>query len=309
MFDYISRQTLATLALVFSIPFAAAAQGTPRTLESHPNMIVSTDWLAGHLSDVGLVILHVGSQKDYDAGHIPGARLVTLADVSVTGETGLRLQMPSAAALQEALDRLGIADNARVVVYAGNESVQSATRVWFTLDYVGLGDRTSLLDGGLALWRTEGRPLATEAPRVAPSAFVPHPEPELIVDAQWVRAHLDDSAVQLLDARLAEFYSGANGGGMPRAGHIPGARNVPFPSVFEADGKLKTMDELRQLMEPSAPKLTVSYCHIGLQATVLYFVARYLGLEARLYDGSFQDWSRTPELPLEPAPPRKVEHE
>ncbi len=111
--------------------------------------------------------------------------------------------------------------------------------------------------------------------------------------------------VQLLDARTPEFYSGANAGGMPRAGHIPGARNVPFSSVFEANGKLKPVEALREIMNArgSQEPLAISCCHIGQPATVLYFVARRLGLNARLYDGSFQDWSGRPELPLN-APPR-----
>jgi len=178
------------------------------------------------------VILHVGSKEDYDAGHIPGARLVTLGDISITDPSGLRLELPSVNALEVAFGRLGVSDVARLVLYAGTNSVQSATRVWFTFDYLGLGDRAALLDGGLALWRAEGRPLSTEAASFRASKFIAHPMPQLIVSADWVHARLDDPNVQLLDARLPEFYSGANAGGMPRAGHIPGARNVPFTSVL-----------------------------------------------------------------------------
>ena len=269
-----------------------------------PSLVVSTEWLQSHLRDDSLVVLHVGSQKDYDAGHIPGARLVTLADISVTDPTGLRLEMPPVKALEEAFGRLGVNDAARVVVYAGTESVQSATRVWFTLDYLGFGGRASLLDGGLAAWRTESRPLSTQTPPAVDRKFTARPAPERIVSAEWVKAHLNDPSVRLLDARTPEFYSGANAGGMPRAGHVPGARNVPFSSVLEADGKLKPAAVLRDMMTASGTQgaLAVAYCHIGQQATVLYFVARYLGLDARLYDGSFQDWSRQPELPVEPLP-------
>ena len=269
-----------------------------------PGMVVSTAWLAGHLQDKSLVVLHVGTQTDYSAGHVPGARLVTLADISITGERGLRLELPPVDALERAFGRLGVAENSRVVVYAGTESVQSATRVWFTLDYLGLGERTSLLDGGLSLWRAEARPLNTEAPRVEPGTFTAHPVAERVVSAEWVRSRLDDRTVQLLDARAPEFYTGANSGNMPRAGHIPGARNVPFTSVFGEHGTLKADVALRALLEPAGarkPALTVAYCHIGQQATVIYFVARYLGLDARLYDGSFQDWSSRPDFPVEPA--------
>jgi CubicO group peptidase (beta-lactamase class C family)/3-mercaptopyruvate sulfurtransferase SseA len=258
-------------------------------------MLASGEWLAGHLADPSLVILHVGSQKDYDAGHIPGARLVTLADISITDATGLRLELPPVAALEEAFGKLGVSDTSRVIVYAGTESVQSATRVWFTLDYLGAGDRATLLDGGLAAWRAEGRPVSTEAAAAQPRKFTAHAAPQRVVNADWVRSHLDDAKVHIIDARLPEFFDGVNGGGMPRAGHIPGARSVPYSSLLGEHGKLKPAESLA----PAVNGDVVSYCHIGQQATVVYFAARYLGLDARLYDGSFQDWSRRTDLPVE----------
>ncbi|MDR3698638.1 MAG: serine hydrolase [Candidatus Sulfopaludibacter sp.] len=285
--------------LPFLVLIAAAVAGAVNS-----SMLVSTDWLAQHLKDDSLVILHVGAQKDYDAGHIPGAHLVTLADISVTGATGLRLELPPVAGLERTFGRLGVGDGARVVVYAGTDSVQSATRVWFTLDSLGAGERTALLDGGLAAWRNSGGALSTEAAKSEARTLTAHLA-QRVATAEWVRAHLEDREVQLLDARLPEFYNGMNAGGMPRAGHIPGARSVPYNSAFGADGKLKTADELRKLVRESP--LTVSYCHIGQQATVLYFVARYLGQDARLYDGSFQEWSRSPELPVESAVARKID--
>jgi thiosulfate/3-mercaptopyruvate sulfurtransferase len=224
---------------------------------------------------------------------------VTLGGISITGERGLRLEMPPVAALEEAFRRLGVTDASHVVVYPADESVQSATRVWFTLDYLGMSDRASLLDGGLAAWKAEGRPLSTEAPRPAAGTFTARPAAERIVNAEWIRAHLSDSQVQVIDARLPEFYSGANAGGMPRAGRVPGARSVPFSSVLDEQRKLKPPESLRELLTARPAALTVAYCHIGHQATLVYFAARYLGLEARLYDGSFQDWSTRTEMPVE----------
>lgn len=264
-----------------------------------PSMLISGDWLAGHLHDENLVVLHVGSQKDYDAGHVPGARLVTLADISITDASGLRLELPPVHDLEAAFGRLGVSDRGRIVVYAGSESVQSATRVWFTLDYLGLGGRAALLDGGLAQWRADRRELSTAAAPIAAKTFTAHPAPQRVVDAAWVHAHLADRGVQVVDARLPEFYSGASAGGMPRAGHIPGARSVPYSSLLAENGRLKPAASLGALLHASEGKQTVSYCHIGQQATLVYFAARYLGLDARLYDGSFQDWSRRTDLPVD----------
>ncbi|SPE34425.1 putative 3-mercaptopyruvate sulfurtransferase [Candidatus Sulfopaludibacter sp. SbA6] len=302
--SYNRKEDIAPMTIRYGFLVLTVAAPLVLSAAPNPSILVTGDGLASHLKDESLVILHVGSQKDYDAGHIPGAHLVTLGDISITDQSGLRLELPPVNELEAAFGRLGVSDGARIVVYAGTESVQSATRVWFTLDYLGLGDRAALLDGGLALWRAEGRPLSTGAASVQGARFTAHPAPQLVVSAEWVRAHLDDRNVQLLDARLPEFYSGANAGGMPRAGHIPGARNVPFTSVLAENGRLKPPQSLQAILISSGgqePGLTVSYCHIGQQATVLYFAARYLGLNARLYDGSFQDWSRHSELAVEPA--------
>ncbi len=268
-------------------------------------MLVSTAWLTGHLADPSVVILHVGSQEDYAAGHIPGAHLLRLADISVTGDGGLTLELPSVSFLQQAFSKVGVSRDSRVIVYPATESVQAATRVWFTLDYLGLGDRASLLDGGLQAWRASGNPLSTDTPAVEAAELKTLARQGRVVDAEWVQAHLRDTEVALLDARAAEFYTGENAGRMPRAGHIPGARNLPFTSLFDENRKLLPADSLRELMGArgvTQGKLMVSYCHIGQQATVLYFVARYLGFDARLYDGSFQDWSSRLAYPIETGP-------
>ena len=109
------------------------------------------------------------------------------------------------------------------------------------------------------------------------------------MDAAWLRPRVEKSSVRLLDTRLREFYTGASNSGMPRAGRIPGAVNVPFPSLLTADRKL--LDPAKLKSKLGRRKDLVTYCHIGQQATVGYFAARYVGLKPKLYDGSFQDWS------------------
>lgn len=283
----------------FSLMFLTAASLSATAPQN--SILVSCDWLAHHLNDPSIVILHVGAQQDYEAGHIPGARLVTLSDISITDQSGLRLELPLTNQLEAAFGRLGVANNSRVIVYAGTASVQSATRVWFTLDYSGMGDRSALLDGGLAVWRAQGRPVSTEVAAFHATKFTVHPKPQLVVHSGWIRDHLNDRGVQIIDARLPDFFSGAHSAGMPRAGHIPGARNVPYTTLLAEDGALKSPQALREMFHADngrKPGLIVTYCHIGQQATLPFFAARLLGLPARLYDGSFQDWSRRPDLPV-----------
>jgi thiosulfate/3-mercaptopyruvate sulfurtransferase len=266
-----------------------------------PGPLVTTGWLAAHLGRPELVLLHVGAAADYAQGHIPGARLIELADVSVTGEDGLRVQLAPVERLTEALRRVGLSENSRVVVYAGGAPLQVATRVFFTLDYLGLGSRAALLDGGLAAWQAEGRPLSRDSVPAPAGNFTPSPSPERVVDASWLRLHEAPRSFTLLDARLPEFYSGANPGAASRAGHIPGARNVPFTTLLDAQGRFRSREELAAIFEAAGARRdapVVVYCHVGVQASALYFAARYLGYDVRLYDGSFEDWSRRADLPV-----------
>ncbi|MCW5962477.1 MAG: sulfurtransferase [Bryobacterales bacterium] len=296
------RREFVSLLGVILMSIGALAQAIP-PLEL-PGMIVSADWLQGRLDAPSLVILHVGGEADYAAGHVPGAQLLQLADVSVTGETGLRLELPPPEVLAKTLGERGISNQHRVVIYHGTESVQSATRVWFTFDYLGLGKHATLLDGGLALWKREGRPLSTSIPAPTAETLEVRPSPDAVVEVSWLRNQPESASHLLLDARLPQYYSGADPGTMTRAGHIPGAVSVPYPSFFDADGRWKSPSALRPLLHRNGtdPKLVVTYCHIGQQATVPYFAARLLGLEVKLFDGSFQAWSRDAELPVATQP-------
>jgi thiosulfate/3-mercaptopyruvate sulfurtransferase len=259
-------------------------------------LLVSPAELKAELKNPKLVLLHVGSAQDYAAGHVPGAQLVTLADLSVSGENNLRLQLPPVDVLREKLMKMGVGDGSRVIVYAGNDSVQSATRIWFTFDYLSL--KAQMLNGGMTAWKAAGFEASTEIPTVvAATSLTVKARPELVVDAAWISGRLKDPSIAIVDARLDEFYSGKNAGNMPRAGRIPGAVNVPFPSLLGPAKEFLTPQEITTKL---GSKPVVAYCHIGMQATVVYFSARLAGQEVKLYDGSYEDWSRRKELPVEP---------
>jgi len=294
----LSAALLAGTALFLSRGNAAGKDSNP--------MLVSTSWLAEHINDPGLVIVTVGPRASYDAGHIPGARYIEMSAISITSP-GSTLEMPSAEKLKAAFEDLGMSGNSRIIICFLTNYISPSTRVFFTLDYFGLGGQTSLLDGGFEAWRAEGRAVTTEAPQVSRGSVTPHLRPELIVDASWVSANLKKPKIAIVDARTPEFYSGASAGRMPRAGHIPGAVNIPFSSLADSANKMKDSPTLRQILADAGIKQgdqIVSYCHIGQQATVVYFVAKYLGYDARLYDGSFEDWSNRSELPVV-GPPSK----
>jgi thiosulfate/3-mercaptopyruvate sulfurtransferase len=287
------------MAAVVTVATLSASAPNPRA-----KLLVSTEWLARHLDDPSLVLLHVGDPREYPAEHIPGARLITLRDISTPHASGaLALEMLAPGELRKRLEKLGISDNSRVVVYHGKDWISPATRVVLTLDWIGLGDRTSLLDGGMALWKQEGRPVTKAVPPAAKSGRITArpTRAELIVDHAAVQRSINAPGVTIIDARAAMFYDGPSHG-EHRAGHIPSAVNVPFNSVFGDDLRLLSADSLTTLFRNAGVRPADSiivYCHIGQQATAVVFAARSLGYAARLYDGSFDDWSARKDLPVE----------
>ena len=140
-------------------------------------MLVSGASLEERLGDADLVVLHVGAPADYEEGHIPGALLVRLEDISVTGAGGLRTELPRVDALRETFGKLGVTDRSMVVVYRVGRAVQAAARVWFALDYLGLGGRSAMLDGGLMFWKKEGRAISKEAVPPAIGSSTPRSAP------------------------------------------------------------------------------------------------------------------------------------
>ena len=252
------------------------------------------------------MLLHVGTKATYDAGHIANARFVTLRDV-MAGDPSpatLTLELPPVEILRDRLAALGISDRSRVVVYQSDDQWTQSTRVMLTLDYAGL-ENVVWLDGGQKAWTAAGQPLSTDVPAVTPGALSPLKPRPVVVDADFVKAHLNTPAFAIVDARLPAFYDGTRTGGRAPAehktGHVAGALNAPFDSFVSSDVQLKPADEIAAVFTKAGVKpgdTVISYCHIGQQATAMLFAARTLGYRVVLYDGSFEDWSKR-DLPVE----------
>lgn len=273
-------------------------------------LFVSAEWLSAHLDDPDLVLLHVGKRELYPAHHLPGARYVTLDDLSLSNHDGqgLILEMPPPKELQGRLEALGISHNSKVVVYYGEDWVSPATRVVFTLDYAGLGGQAALLDGGMGAWAKAGKPTTDVAPPPPKKGTLGEISVRpIIVDAAAVRASVGKPGIAVVDARNAPYYSGAESGESHgrahRAGHVAGALNLPFSELTDDSLVWRSADRLRELFDRAGVKpgdTVIAYCHIGQQATALLLAARALGHPVRLYDGSFEDWSLFhPDYPVE----------
>lgn len=293
---------LAVLGGSAALPYCLHAQ-TAAQDATQTEPWVSTAWLAGHLHDPNLVLLQVGDASRDKAAHIPGARFVRFEDVAATSGK-LSLELPTAPELRERLQSLGISDGSRVVVYFGNDQVSAATRVWFTLLSAGLGAHADLLDGGLPKWRREGRPLTDHATAAKPGTLTSFNLQPTVVDAAFVQAHARQPGYVLIDARAAMYYDGLEKSGADghlRRGHIPGAHSLPFTDVTNDDLTLKKPAELLALFRKAGVKpgdRVIAYCHIGQQGTAVLFAARAAGIDAVLYDGSFEDWTMR-DLPVE----------
>lgn len=265
------------------------------------SMLVSTAWLSDHIRDPNLVILQVGGKAQFDSVHIPGARSVSLADITLSAsESKLSTELPPPERLKAWAEANGIGNSSRIIVVPYDSTLPPSTRVFITLAYMGAMERTSLLNGGLAAWRAEARQLSSEAPAAPkPAKFDLKLRPELIAAMNDVETAIQGNKVSVIDARAARFYNG-DGGGYPRAGHIPTAVNIPLTTV-STNGFIKEDPALRDLFGTAGigtGKPVITYCHVGQQATLLWFVATLLGYDARMYDGSFQEWSGTERLPV-----------
>jgi thiosulfate/3-mercaptopyruvate sulfurtransferase len=291
------------LLLTLTFLIAGTVMAGPRQ-----DLVVDAAWLKQHINDADLVLLHVGDKDAYAAGHIPGARFVSLNDISISDHSGhgLMLEMPPAEDLRHRLEALGISDKSRVIVYYGKDWVSPSTRVVFTLDYAGLGARASLLDGGQDAWVRNGGEVTKDVPPAKTGTLAPLKLRPIVVDAATVHARIGTPGIAVVDGRDAAYYDGVETGGahgeMHRTGHIRGALSIPYTSITDDRLMIKSADELAAIFTKAGVKpgdTVIGYCHIGQQTTAMLFAARTLGHPVLLYDGSFEDWSRHKEYAVD----------
>jgi len=268
--------------------------------QSFDSIFRSTDWLKDNLEDENLVILHVEDNDNYNAGHIPGAQLIRMKEYVTTTTDSIYTEMPTTTYLDSLLRARGISDNSKVILYYGGERFAATFRLYFTFDYLGLADNVFILNGGITTWVNNALPLSTDKVTVegaGEGSLSIKANPALIVDKEQKQQLIGAKDVKMIDARTSAYYSGEKDGDgrYKRPGHIAGAKNITWLDIIDENQLLKPQEELQSYFANEGIKSEdkiITYCHVGLRATVLYTIAKSLGHSVKLYDGSINQWDR-----------------
>jgi thiosulfate/3-mercaptopyruvate sulfurtransferase len=268
--------------------------------------LVTTDWLERNLGEPDVVIVDASAflptdgrdpVTEFAQAHIPGARLLDINQVADHSNPAPHM-LPSAADFGAAMAALGVGRDDRIVVY-DNSPLRTAARGWFMFRHFG-AERVAILDGGFQKWRSEGKPVESGEARPRSARFDAHVRQDEVVTKEAILAGTE---LPILDARGAARFEGSEPD--PRAGvalgHIPGAKNLPFASLYREDGTLKSDEELCEAfgqlkIDPEAP--FIASCGSGVTANSLIFAAHRLGgRHGKLYDGSWSEWGADPATP------------
>lgn len=271
--------------------------------------LVSTDWLAKEMGASDLRIVDAtkflaGTDRDaraeYEVAHIPGAIFMDLAELTDPANP-IENMAPPAEKFASRMQTLGLGDGSRIVLY-DDSPLKSAARAWWLLTLFG-AHNVALLDGGLAKWKAEGRPLESGSHNLRHRHFTAWRDANFVRSKDQVEANLASQAEQVVDARPAKRFTGEDADIRPgvAAGHIPGSRNLPHSQLFNDDGTWKRDATLRAAFETAGVDLTkpiILTCGSGMTASVLAFGAHLLGKDdLAVYDGSWSEWGTDPATP------------
>ena len=274
------------------------------------DLLVSTDWLAAEMGKTDLRIIDAtmflpahgrNARTEFEAAHIPGAVFFDIEEVSDTSNP-LPTMLPPAEKFASRCQALGLGDGSRIVVY-DNSPLKSAARVWWMLNLFGAHE-VAILDGGFAKWQAEGRAVESGKPIVRHRHFTVWADRKLVRDMGQMTDNLRSKAEQVVDARSAARFTGAEADPRPgvRPGHIPGSSNIPYSALFNEDGTFKNKAEIKALFDAAGIDLgkpLVATCGSGITAPVLAFGAAQLGKgDVAVYDGSWSEWGANPHTPV-----------